>query len=82
MPYAIPEGVELPEGIKAGEEFDVLATFEMTKDGKVRLMAIDGHKVSHGKGDDDGDGKEYRKGAEARAGEAMGMRSGEGQMYG
>lgn len=72
MPYEIPEGVELPEGLKDGDEFDALATFKLTKDGKAKLMAIDGHKVSHEKGKD-GDNKEkYMDGAESRAREAMG----------
>lgn len=70
MPYEIPEGVELPEGLKEGDEFDALATFKLTKDGKVKLTAIDGHKVGHDKDKKDDD--DYVKGAEGRAREAMG----------
>lgn len=44
--FDLPEGMEVPEGIKAGDEFDVLATVKLTDGGKLQIVALDENPVS------------------------------------
>ena len=40
--FKMPEGVEVPEGLMAGDRFQVVATVVMGDGGKAELVEVDG----------------------------------------
>jgi hypothetical protein len=44
--YFSAENLEGPEGVEAGDEFEVLATVSMTPEGMFTLLKVDGIPVS------------------------------------
>jgi len=49
MNFKAPNGLEVPEGTKAGDRFQVLATLELNEDGSLYLCEVDGLPVEHGR---------------------------------
>jgi hypothetical protein len=43
--FPVPEGFEVPTGVKQGDEFTVLASLKMDEDGDLQLTKIDGIPV-------------------------------------
>ena len=39
----VPEGFEIPEGIKAGERFEAMSTYRLKENGQICLEAIEGN---------------------------------------
>ena len=46
--FSLPKGVQIPEGIAAGDKFQVMATLELSEDGSVELCEVDGNEVEEG----------------------------------
>jgi hypothetical protein len=44
--FKAPEGLEMPEGIKSGDTFEVMATVALGEEGELYLKEIDGLPVS------------------------------------
>lgn len=51
MTFPIPKGFTPPEGLKPDEEFEALASFKLTKDGKLELCEVEGNPVEGYKDD-------------------------------
>lgn len=50
LEFDIPEGLEVPEGVAPGDEFEMVATFEWEEDGgKLCLKAVGGIPVGDDK---------------------------------
>jgi hypothetical protein len=43
--FAIPEGYQLPSGVKAGDEFTAVGTFKLDEDGDLCLTKLEGIPV-------------------------------------
>jgi len=52
--FSLPKGVQIPEGIAAGDKFQVMATLELSEDGSVELCEVDGNEVAEGREEDEG----------------------------
>lgn len=48
--FSLPKEVQIPEGIAAGDKFQVMATLELGDDGMVELCEVDGNAVEEGGG--------------------------------
>ena len=46
--FSLPKEVQIPEGIAAGDKFQVMATLELGDDGMVELCEVDGNSVEKG----------------------------------
>ena len=46
--FSLPKEVQIPEGIAAGDKFQVMATLELGDDGMVELCEVDGNAVEKG----------------------------------
>lgn len=44
--FKMPEGVEVPEGLMAGDSFQVVATVVMGDGGKAELVEVDGMPIA------------------------------------
>lgn len=44
--FKAPEGLEMPEGVKPGDTFEVMATVTLGEEGELYLKEIDGLPVS------------------------------------
>ena len=67
--FALPRDFSPPDDAEPGEEFDVLATIQLKKDGRACLVAIDEHRMpGYKEGDKEEpeekyDGKRYSEAA-------------------
>lgn len=52
LAFQVPEGMQLPDGVKEGDEFDALATVKMGPSGKLMLVAVDGYSLAEAKEDE------------------------------
>lgn len=48
-----PEGFEMPDGVKPGREFEVVASITMSKDGRISIVSLDGMDIGSEKEEDD-----------------------------
>jgi hypothetical protein len=44
--FMLPEGVEVPEGLKAGDRFQVVSTLVYGDGGKAELVEVDGVPIA------------------------------------
>jgi hypothetical protein len=44
--FMLPEGVEIPEGVKMGDRFQVVSTLVMKDGGKVEMVEVDGVPIA------------------------------------
>ena len=44
--FALPAGVEIPEGLKSGDQFQTMATLVLGDSGKAMLIEIDGQPIA------------------------------------
>ena len=70
--FKMPEGVEVPEGLMSGDQFQVVATVVLGDGGKAELIEVDGMPIAgyEGKGrkeksDEYEDGEEVEVAAES-----------------
>lgn len=56
--FMAPEGLEVPEGIKPGETFEVMATVALGEEGELYLKEVDGLPISAEESDDSEDADE------------------------
>lgn len=56
--FMLPDGVEIPEGLKGGDRFQVVATLVLGDGGKAELVEVDGAPIAgyEGKGKKDEEG--------------------------
>jgi len=47
----VPEGFEVPEGVKAGDSFEAMSTYRLRKDGHICLEAVEGNPLPGEKGE-------------------------------
>ena len=44
--FALPAGVEIPEGLKSGDQFQTMATLVLGDNGKAMLIEVDGQPIA------------------------------------
>lgn len=67
----MPEGFELPEGVKEGDEFDAVGTFVMSK-GSLTLKAVDGSPIPGYESEDETSAADAEEDMAEQEGEAGG----------
>lgn len=61
--FPIPEGFEIPEGLKEGDTFEAMAELQVESDGKVSIVSLEGCECEDEMdGEDDESEDEYGKG--------------------
>lgn len=45
LDFAIPDGFDVPDGVKPGDDFQALGTFKIKDDSTMCLVAVDGEQV-------------------------------------
>lgn len=67
--FMLPDGVEIPEGLKGGDRFQVVATLVLGDGGKAELVEVDGAPIAgyEGKGEKEHEGDDDEMEGEAVA---------------
>ena len=47
----VPEGFEVPEGVKSGDTFEAMTTYRLDKDGRLCVQEIEGNPLPGEKGE-------------------------------
>lgn len=53
--FMAPEGMEMPEGLAAGDTFEAMATVKLGEDGELYLTALDGMPLAGMKEEEEGE---------------------------